>query len=308
LTGLEHSNSDTASSRGWLDVKEAGNMLGVGILLLAATACGRWPVRMLLRIIVLYYALFYSATRKTSGDYFRRLGLQHSLRHYYRHLLHFAECSADRLFFIRRQQRFFQIQSHGREHLKVLREKKRGAILLGAHLGSFEAMSALSAENGFTVNVVGYFRNAQMINNVLQKQGSGAHTRLIEVRLGDVGFAMELNDCIERGELVAILGDRVMDGASTVVDFIGGKAQFPVGVYALASVLRCPVYLTFGLYSAPNRYDLYCEPFAEEIHIPKRNFEAATRDYAQRYANRLEYYCRLAPYNWFNFYDFWRQG
>ena len=26
---------------------------------------------------------------------------------------------------------------------------------------------------------------------------------------------------------------------------------------------------------------------------------------AQRYADRLEHYTRLAPDNWFNFYDFW---
>jgi len=25
----------------------------------------------------------------------------------------------------------------------------------------------------------------------------------------------------------------------------------------------------------------------------------------QRYAERLEYYAHLAPYNWFNFYPFW---
>jgi predicted LPLAT superfamily acyltransferase len=25
----------------------------------------------------------------------------------------------------------------------------------------------------------------------------------------------------------------------------------------------------------------------------------------QRYVTRLEFHCRRAPYNWFNFYDFW---
>ena len=27
----------------------------------------------------------------------------------------------------------------------------------------------------------------------------------------------------------------------------------------------------------------------------------------QRYADRLEHYCRLATDNWFNFYDFWEE-
>ena len=26
----------------------------------------------------------------------------------------------------------------------------------------------------------------------------------------------------------------------------------------------------------------------------------------QNYGLRIEHYCRLTPYNWFNFYDFWK--
>ena len=63
--------------------------------------------------------------------------------------------------------------------------------------------------------------------------------------------------------------------------------------------------MTFGLYHEPNRYDLYCEPFAEQIELPRGARDAATRDYVQTYAARLEHYCRLAPDNWFNFYDYW---
>jgi predicted LPLAT superfamily acyltransferase len=29
------------------------------------------------------------------------------------------------------------------------------------------------------------------------------------------------------------------------------------------------------------------------------------RDLVERYAARVEHHCRTAPYNWFNFYDFW---
>ena len=65
------------------------------------------------------------------------------------------------------------------------------------------------------------------------------------------------------------------------------------------------MYLAFGLYEEPNRYALYCEPFAERVVLPRASRADALAAYAARYAARLEHYCRLAPYNWFNFYDFW---
>ena len=119
--------------------------------------------------------------------------------------------------------------------------------------------------------------------------------------------AKEMENAIERGELVAMLADRTLTKSrSADVNFLGARARFPTGPYLLASVLKCPVYLVFGLHRPPNRYDLYCEPFSEQIRLPRRSRDDALRDQAQRFAERLEHYCRLAPDNWFNFYDFWK--
>ena len=116
-----------------------------------------------------------------------------------------------------------------------------------------------------------------------------------------------LQAAIERGELVAVLGDRVgVNEKTATANFLGAPARFPTGPYTLAALLRCPIYLTFGLYRAPNRYDLYCEPLCEQLELPRGAREAALAAHVQRYADRLEHYCRLAPHDWFNFYDFWR--
>ena len=82
-------------------------------------------------------------------------------------------------------------------------------------------------------------------------------------------------------------------------------AVAPSGVYLLAAALHCPVYLIFGLYRDPNRYDIHCELFAEEVVLPRNARPAGIAVYAQLYADRLAHYGRLAPDNWFNFFDFW---
>jgi predicted LPLAT superfamily acyltransferase len=122
----------------------------------------------------------------------------------------------------------------------------------------------------------------------------------------DIGFMLKVRELVEAGGLIAILADRLADGAKHVtVDFLGGKARLPVGPYILAASLRCPVYFVAGIYRAPKRYELRCEPFAERIELPRKSRQEALAMYAQKYADIVARYARDAPDNWFNFYDFW---
>lgn len=301
---VAHQSDEREQRSVWLRAGEVGSVHGIRTVLAVATLFGRGPMRALLAIIVLYFMLTKRAPRDASRAYLQRMGLPAGFWSVYRHQLRFAECSADRVFFIAGKKDAFEVHPHGTEHLLALRAQKRGALLLGAHLGSFEAMHAQAGHEDLVVNVVGYFRNAERINRVLEQVGTGVHARLLEPRAG-IDFALKLRACLERGEFVALLGDRNVDGKTVEVDFLGGTASFPTGPFALAAAMHCPVLLTFGLYSPPNRYDLYCEPFAENIVLPRKQREEALRAHVQRFATRLEHYCRQSPDNWFNFYDFW---
>ncbi len=119
---------------------------------------------------------------------------------------------------------------------------------------------------------------------------------------------MRARESLERGELLGILGDRVAESDKVMgCRFLGAEAVFPSGPMLLASMLGVPVILFFGLYRGGNRYDLHFELFAERIDIRRESREADLRHWIERYAERLEHYAREAPYNWFNFYDFWEE-
>jgi predicted LPLAT superfamily acyltransferase len=120
---------------------------------------------------------------------------------------------------------------------------------------------------------------------------------------------LRIAECLSRGELVGMLGDRPAGSEKTVTcRFFGRDADFPQGPLRLALSLRAPVYWVAGLYEGGRRYVIHLEPLCEEPNAERAERAAWTREWTQRYAERLEHFCRAAPYNWFNFYDFWSRS
>jgi len=52
-------------------------------------------------------------------------------------------------------------------------------------------------------------------------------------------------------------------------------------------------------------YEVFVEVLAEQVELPAEDRAAALDALARRYVARLEHYCLRAPYQWFNFYEFW---
>lgn len=291
---------------GWLDVAEVGSLWGIRFVVGLCQLFGRGSARAFLRLIVAYYVLFNGSARRSSQAYLRRVLGHASFAMSYRHLCTFAEVTLDRLLFASGRLGMFEVTSTGNEHLVRARSSGRGALLLGAHLGSFEAMRAGASNVALPINIVVNFKNAQRMQAVVDQLDPQLKTRFISVGNGGLDFVLAIRECIERGEMVAILADRVgPDARATEATFFGDKAAFASGPFILAAALGCPVYLTFGLYRGQNRYDLHCEPFMDRVELPRKDRQRALADVVGRFAQRLEHYTRLAPYNWFNFYDFW---
>jgi len=288
----------------WLKVPEVGPVLGMRFLIWMCRTVGRQTTNLILHCVVFYYFLFSTRAKGCSRDYLVRVGLEPSARHVYRHLFTFAQCLLDRLFFVSGDFKPFVVTRSGGHHLEEASRNRKGTIILGAHLGSFEAMRAASEKRQLRLVAVGYFKNAAKINALLDQYGENS-TKLVHVEPGTVGYLLQIKQLLEEGHLVALLGDRDIGGPTVEVDFLGGKTRLPIGPYALASQLNCPILVTFGLYSRPNRYDLYCEPLGSIPQASRKQRDLVYKAAAQRYADLVEKYCKKSPFNWFNFYDYW---
>ncbi len=293
-------------SRFWLHQPERGNRLVLWLMVWVATHLGRRVSRILLYPISAYFLLFSGASRRASRDYLRRVYPRVvNWRDVFRHYYCFAATLLDRTYLLCGRHDLFDVQVHGAEIVHRQVDRGQGCLLLGAHLGSFDALRALGIlQQHLPIKVLMYEENAQKINAVLNAINPAMADSVIAIGTPDT--LLKVKEEIDRGTLVGILGDRVMfDDRLISSTFLGEKTVFPGGPMLLADVLKVPVILCFGLYRGSNRYDVYFELLTERVEISRQNREEDMSYWTQKYVDRLEYYCRLAPYNWFNFYNYW---
>ncbi|EOF7242613.1 glycosyltransferase [Enterobacter roggenkampii] len=188
----------------------------------------------------------------------------------------------------------------------------QGKLLLASHLGDVEACRALAQlEGSKIINALVFSENAQRFKQIMSEMAPEAGVNLMSVT--DIGpdTAIAIKEKLERGEWVAIVGDRIAvnpqrGGEWRVIwsRFMGQPAPFPQGPFILASILRCPVVLIFAL-RQQGKLVLHCEPFADPLRLPRGERQRALQDTVDRYAQRLEHYALMSPLDWFNFFDFW---
>lgn len=295
----------------WRKIPESGTVLGIRLIVWVARIFRRRGASWFLYLLAIYYALFHRTARRASSAYLRRVGQPATFGNIVRHLHTFAQVSLDRLFFLTGRWAPFRVEHPNHDALVHAARSGRGVLLLGAHVGSFEVMRCRAEERGVPVNIVVDFANAERVNGVLRALAPRMDTRVIALGADPLATMLAIKACIERGELVAILGDRTRAGGAgagertVMARFLGADAAFPAGPWLLAHTLHCPVYFVAGIYTRPNHYTLHCELLVDEVKLERATRAAALERYAQAYAAVLEKYVRLAPFNWFNFFDFW---
>lgn len=293
----------------WRKIPEAGTVLGIRFLVLLARTLGRRIAGWFLYAVALYYAIVRGVARRASRDYLGRVGERATFGNVVRHLHMFAQVSLDRLFFLTGRWDGFRVEQRNHDQLVAAARAGRGVLLLGAHLGSFEVMRCRARDFNVPIHIVADYSNAERINAVLRSLDPQAETRMISLAGDPLDAMLGIRAAIDRGELVAILGDRRpathAAGREVVVPFLGAEAAFPAGPWLLAHALGCPVYFVAGVYTRPNQYALQFELLADEVRLDRKQRDAALVRYVRSYAAMLERFTRSAPLNWFNFYDFW---
>ncbi len=308
----------------WYERGERGSAFALRASAWLYRRFGHRVARVLMVPIVAYFYATGAAARRDSLDYLRRVHQSSNgarvisgppgQRQVVRHFLAFGVSIVDRMGFWFGRRSDYALVVTGGEHLARVAREGRGALMLGSHLGSFDAMRLLATGAPVAVNILMYTQHAVRINALFDRLGalsgeSMTRVRVIPVRANSFDHILAARACVERGEVVAILADRSAPSGvqrDCSVAFLGGRAAIPQGPFRLAAALACPVLFMVALRTGDRAYSIDVEVLADRIVLPRKDREQALADCCQSYADRLARYCLRAPYQWFNFYPFFR--
>ena len=305
----------------WAATPERRGQWGLRFMLWLYQRAGRLPFILLLWPVVAVYWLSGRAARAASQQWLTRVqAVAHQQQialprplNSYRHFLRFGNSMLDKVASWRGDLQWGRDIDFAPDAEAVIRAAEgKGQLILASHLGDIEACRAMAKQvSGLVINALVFTDNAQRFRAVLESIAPQAGVNLLPV--SDIGpdTAILLQQKLDAGEWVAIVGDRTAvqrqrGGERRVVwsEFMGQPAPFPQGPFVLAAALRCPVLLMFAL-RQQGKLRVHCEAFADPLPLPRNGRQQALQAAVDRYAARLQHHALLAPLDWFNFYDFW---
>lgn len=279
----------------------------VRLIVWLASMLPRAVVRPLLYPIVLYFMLTSPAARAASAGYLQRvLERPPQWRDQWRHFFAFASCTLDRIYLLSKRRAELDVAVDRPEEVRAAVARGDGCLLFVAHFGSAESLRLIGEQRQLPLSILLDRQHGRMLMELLERLNPELAASVIDASERGPQLVLNLKEALQQGRMVGIMADRALATDRSIdIDILGGRARMPAGPWQLAHALQVPVVLGFGVYHGGNRYTAHFELFCESLRLPRDGRDEAIAAHAQRYARRLEQHARQAPYNWFNFYEYW---
>jgi predicted LPLAT superfamily acyltransferase len=307
-TALQPNTPATPNSAKWSG-RTRGGTLGNWIFLTLIRIFGIRSAYALLIPVALYYLLAAPRSVRSSHSYLRAvLGPQSAWRWpflIYRHFFSLGMSLLDRYAMLMGRDRF-SCTYEGEEHIANALAQGKGVVLVSAHVGNWAAGGHLLRRLDARVNLVVLQNEVKRVQRLFDRMQLTESFRILPATQ-DLSSSLSIMSALRQGEIVVFNGDRAVSGSvSAEVQFFDKPADFPTGPYLLAAMTGAPMIQTFAMRDGIDQYRFFCSPaqFLSAASRAERN--EVVRECAARFANRLEFVLRDYPFQWYNFYPFWK--
>jgi lauroyl/myristoyl acyltransferase len=196
----------------------------------------------------------------------------------------------------------FAYELEGEEFLEQLASGP-GAILLTAHMGSYDLGAAVFAERfQREIRMVrapeADAETARHLDQSLERAGAGAVK--VAYNVSSMALPLELLNAIRAGEIVSIQGDRPVPNASQrTVGLFGKIVSLPDGPFMLAFVTEAPIFPVFIVRSSFHHYKIIARP-PICCGRTERDREAVIEEAMQAWTKTLEQIVAAHWSQWFS--------
>ncbi|AHM59741.1 lipid A biosynthesis acyltransferase [Flammeovirgaceae bacterium 311] len=282
--------------------KTRGGLLGYKIFIFVLRRLGLRAAYALLRVVAAYFVVFAPTASKSMWVYFRDIlgyPTTKALAALYQNYYVFGQTLLDKVALMAGLKTPFTYTFEGEEHLRNFRENNTGGILISAHLGNWEVAGFLLKRLDMNINIVMFEAEHEKIKEYLGQVMQNRNINIIPVKQ-DLSHIFLINKAIRNKEVICMHGDRFVEGGRVAsVEFMGRKANFPLGPFTLAAKLGVPYTFVYAVKSSETHYHLSATPQQQSNGRPYEILEA--------YTASLECKVRQYPLQWFNYYRFWSE-
>jgi predicted LPLAT superfamily acyltransferase len=220
----------------------------------------------------------------------------------------FGQVILDRFAVFAGRRNDFKVEIVGNEYYEQLAAGDKGFVVAGSHVGNFEIAGYLLNAEKKRVNALVYGGETQIVQQNRSQILHGNNINLVPVST-DMSHLFIVNAALANGEIVSMHADRVFGSSKSVeCKFFRGKADFPVGAFALATSADVEILAVFCIKESAKKYKIFVKPLSysrsgeQFAGSKKETIGNLVLSYVAELENIVEQY----PEQWFNYYKFWK--
>lgn len=292
--------------------KTRGGVTGYKIFVFFITKFGLAFSYFFLHFVALYFIIVSRKAYKAIFRYFH-IGLKYgkikSFFSVYRNFRTFGKVLIDKIAVLSSKRNLFTFDFDGEEYLRNMVSGGTGGILINAHVGNWEIAGQLLERLNTRIHLLMYDAEHEKVKEYLDNVLTEKNISVILIN-ENLTHLNEIHNALSNRELIAINGDRFVEGNKTcIVNFLGMKTELPCGPFSLAAKYKVPVTFAFAMKESKTHYHFYAtEPIYIEQYKTLKEKESILKAKVQEYADELERQVRKYPLQWFNYYDFWKNN